>query len=98
MSDGRVAEHAVSRMKMSEYVQVCPMAGSPSNADQSEATRVCPNMYKVGREQGFLWKKNSPGFETSVHRKVICKKANLILVNQIVLQEQSAFRELVVLI
>ena len=61
--DGQVSEYDVSRTKMSKYVRVCPMAGSPSNADQSEATRVCPNMYKVGREQGFLWKWNFRGFE-----------------------------------
>ena len=52
--DGQVSEYDVSRTNMSKYVRVCLMAGSPSNADQSEATRVCTSMHiRSGVRAGF---------------------------------------------
>ena len=37
-----------------------------SRTKMSEHVRVCPSMYKVGRNQGFPGKRNFLGFETSV--------------------------------
>ena len=48
-----------SRTKMSEYALWIPAP----NKRRREYARLC--IYEVGREQGFPWKRNIRGFETS---------------------------------